>query len=260
VLSRYIHLVKLSKMMDEKTEQMDARDLVQHVETRELEERLPLRALVIFRHAAAREMQNEARARQQQALAAEDKARRAATRAAGGKGTWWGWLGGLEKETRARADSIGGAAGADGHGHGHGEGSTAASEGNEAADEEDVSIASIIASLERQQQQEETAGSTSATLFRLALQTSASIDTFVMGQPVASATGALKVLMEVTTFGVVTSAFMKDVVVVDRCDHRRLFGSLTDALMFVSRMSTRQVHAHPADTDRPRRQAWSPQQ
>ena len=103
-----------------------------------------------------------------------------------------------------------------------------------------------------------TAGSTSATLFRLALL----LDTFVMDQPVALATGALKVLMEVTTLGVVTSAFKKDVVVVDRCAHRRLFGSLTitDALMFVSRMSTRQVDADPADTDRSRRQAWSPQQ
>ena len=220
---RYIQLVRMSKTVDENTGMMDVRNLTERVETRELEERMPLRALVIFRHAAAREMQNEAKARtiqQQHAQAIEDKAKRAAARAAG-KGTWWGWLGGLEKEAegRGRADSIVNATDSDGSP------SIAGSDGlsvidtkaaTAAREEEDVSISSIIASLEKQQQEEGTT-TTSATMFRLSLTTSASINFFVLGSPVASATAALSVLMEVTTWGVVVTAHMKDLLLVDQC-------------------------------------------
>ena len=219
---RYIQLVRMSKTVDEHTGMMDVRNLTDRIESRELEERMPLRALVIFRHAAAREMQNEAKARtiqQQHALAAEDKAKRAAARAAG-KGTWWGWLGGLEKEVegRGRSDSIVNTdsdgspsiAGSDGSSVMDKNAATAASE------EEDVSIASIITSLEKQQQEEGTT-TTSATMFRLSLTTSASINFFVLGMPVASATAALSVLMEVTTWGVVVTAHMKDLLLVDQC-------------------------------------------
>ena len=211
----------MSKTVDEHTGMMDVRNLTDRIESRELEERMPLRALVIFRHAAAREMQNEAKARtiqQQHALAAEDKAKRAAARAAG-KGTWWGWLGGLEKEVegRGRSDSIVNTdsdgspsiAGSDGSSVMDKNAATAASE------EEDVSIASIITSLEKQQQEEGTT-TTSATMFRLSLTTSASINFFVLGMPVASATAALSVLMEVTTWGVVVTAHMKDLLLVDQ--------------------------------------------
>ena len=219
---RYIQLVRMSKTVDEHTGVMDVRNLTERIESRELEERMPLRALVIFRHAAAREMQNEAKARtiqQQHALAAEDKAKRAAARAAG-KGTWWGWIGGLEKEaeSRSRSDSIVNTdsdgspsiAGSDGTSANDKKAATAASE------EEDVSIASIISSLEKQQQEEGTT-TTSATMFRLSLTTSASINFFVLGMPVASATAALSVLMEVTTWGVVVTAHMKDLLLVDQC-------------------------------------------
>jgi vacuolar protein sorting-associated protein 13A/C len=58
---RYIHLVKLSKTMSQETGQLDIRSVPEKRESRDLEERMPLRSLVIFRHAAAREMQNEAK-------------------------------------------------------------------------------------------------------------------------------------------------------------------------------------------------------
>jgi hypothetical protein len=57
----------------------------------------------------------------------------------------------------------------------------------------------------------------SAALFRLSLRTSASLDVSVGEAPVASATMALSVLAEVTTWGVSATVQMRDLKVVDRC-------------------------------------------
>jgi hypothetical protein len=82
--------------------------------------------------------------------------------------------------------------------------------------EGDVSIASIISSLEKEG---ETAVdvSSKAVLFRLTLTTSATLDMAVAGMPIASATMALTTLAEITTWGVTATVNMRDVQVLDMC-------------------------------------------
>ncbi len=63
----YMDLVKLSKTLDRDTGWMDSRSSLQKNHMQELEEKIPLTNLIVFRHLAAREMQVEAHTRRQTA-------------------------------------------------------------------------------------------------------------------------------------------------------------------------------------------------
>lgn len=208
----YIRLVKLSKTYSEETGCIDCRTASEKREARELEERMPLRSLVIFRHAAAKEMHSDARKKylqlQKEAI---EKGHRLVSQRGNRQRTWIGWAAGLEGESSTsekspikKTDMSSPAKSVDG---------TRDVEKDEL--EGDVSIASIISSLEREDEAVDL--TKSAALFRLSLRTSASLDVSVGEAPVASATMALSVLAEVTTWGVSAAVQMRALKVVDRC-------------------------------------------
>jgi anti-sigma28 factor (negative regulator of flagellin synthesis) len=227
---RYINLVKLSKTCDEHTGVMDIRSLEDKKEAQELEERMPLRSLVIFRHAAAREMQSEAqRAFQQLERDAIQKGlAKPMRREDGGQRTWMGWVAGLEggdaKDKNVLTTLEDNALKADKQSDNLDDNATKlqvdSSEDTEnrySEDAEDLSIASIMSSLEREGQHENSSSPTSVALFQLSLTTSASLDIAVGGVPVISSSMALTVLAKVTTWGVTATVHMRDLLVVDMC-------------------------------------------
>jgi hypothetical protein len=223
---RYINLVKLSKTCDEDTGVIDIRSLKDRRETQELEERMPLRSLVIFRHAAAREMQGEAqRAFQQLERDAMIKGSHKPIRRVISR-TWMGWVQGLEGDSNKSVVSTleDNSLKADKQTDDSDDPTTELQVDSSAdtgknrylEDAEDVSIASIMSSLEREEQQN-ASNLTSATLFQLSLTTSASLDIAVGGVPVISSSMALTVLAKVTTWGVSATVHMRDLLVVDMC-------------------------------------------
>jgi anti-sigma28 factor (negative regulator of flagellin synthesis) len=227
---RYINLVKLSKTCDEDTGVMDIRSLEDKKEAQELEERMPLRSLVIFRHAAARAMQSEAqRAFQQLKRDAIKKGLyKPMRREGGGQRTWMGWVAGLEGgdakdknvlttlednylEADKQPDNLD-----DNATKLQGNSSEDTEKNRYSEDAEDLSIASIMSSLEREGH-ENSSSLTSAALFQLSLTTSASLDIFVGGVPVISSSMALTIFAKVTTWGVSATVHMRDLLVVDMC-------------------------------------------
>jgi Vacuolar sorting-associated protein 13, N-terminal/N-terminal region of Chorein or VPS13 len=209
----YIRLVKLSKTYSEETGFIDCRTASEKREARELEERMPLRSLVVFRHAAAKEMHSDARKKylqlQREAI---EKGHRLVSQRGNRQRTWIGWAAGFEGEPSTSEQSSPSK-------RSDIESPMKSVEGTRDAEKDelegDVSIASIISSLEREDEAVDL--TKSAALFRLSLRTSASLDVSVGEAPVASATMALSVLAEVTTWGVSATVQMRDLKVVDRC-------------------------------------------
>ena len=226
---RYIRFVKLSKTVNEKTGVMDVRTEDEKRESRELEERMPLRSLVIFRHAAAKEMQLDAKKRyqQQEQQALADGLKYSLRNPGSVQRTWIGWAAGFEGQTPLKAPTMIDIDDHESEGIVNGDveeirtgrdiGSGKEREKEEERNREsegDVSIASIISSIEKDA--DETADtSRSSSLFRLSLTTSASLDVSVGRVPVASATMALTVLSEVTTWGISAAIHMRSLLVTD---------------------------------------------
>lgn len=257
--SKYIQLVKLSHTLDPTSGHMDIRAMEQKREAQELEERMPLRSLIIFRYAAAREMQEEAQNRYKQLelqLEPSVKSVSASVKQSPAAGrTWMGWIAGLEvgdsgtvedsikskedttntfhtgeetiesEDTRVTPTTTqnnnAGTSSAKGQlKSGSASKTTGDRDGGvsrqKKLEEEDVSIESIISSLEKEQE-EVSDISGSSVLFRASLTTSASLDVAVGGAPVATATMALTVLAEVTTWGISATVEMRDLLVIDKC-------------------------------------------
>jgi vacuolar protein sorting-associated protein 13A/C len=204
---RYIQLVKQSKMVlidNEKNNDLSVED---KREMLELEERLPLRSLVIFRQKAAKEIQLEATARHYrlrgQALAkglqmkepSEIQHKPVENR------TWmeWAYSAKTDEKIQKKTDK----------------------KGDVVEDEGDVSIESIIASMEKQVGAQaidiDKGVNKKIPLYKLSLATSASVDISVGGQPVATATMALEVSGEVNSWGQYATIHMRDLLVIDRC-------------------------------------------
>ena len=218
---RYIRFVKLSKTVNEKTGVMDVRTADEKRESRELEERMPLRSLVIFRHAAAKEIQSDAKKRyqQQEERAQADGLKNSLRNPGSVQRTWIGWAAGFEAQTLSKEPNV---MNIDDDGSQEFVKSEAEEmrTGRETEREKkresegDVSIASIISSIEKDA--DETADiSKSSSLFRLSLTTSASLDVSVGRVPVASATMALTVLSEVSTWGISAAIHMRSLLVTD---------------------------------------------
>jgi vacuolar protein sorting-associated protein 13A/C len=203
---RYIQLVKQSKMVlidDEKKGVLSVED---KREMLELEERLPLRSLVIFRQKAAKEIQSEATARQYrlrgQALAKglQMKEPLQIQHKPVENRTWmeWAYSAKTDEKIQKKSDKKG-----------------------DVEDEGDVSIESIIASMEKQVGAQaidvDKGVHTKIPLYKLSLATSASADMGVGGQPVATATMALDLIGEINSWGQSATIHMRDLLVIDRC-------------------------------------------
>ena len=226
----YIRFVKLSKSVDENTGVMDVRSADEKRQARELEERMPLRSLVIFRHAAAREMQVEAKKRYLQQIqeALADGLKHPLRNPGPVHRTWLGWAAGFEGDLTSTAALNSHAqpnmTSSDGNGNdGSGEEEEKKDEKEIEIERErekkiesegDVSIASIISSLEKKD--DEIDLSKSASLFRLSLTTSASLDISVGCIPVSSATMALTIICDVTTWGISAAVHMRGLLVTDK--------------------------------------------
>ena len=216
---RYITLVKLSKSVSEEYGIVDVRTADEKNEARQLEQRMPLRSLVMFRHFAAKEMYDDLRKKRLEfkrnsVLRGVDMSAHGPGKGQGqGQRTWVRWLAGLEATAAVisnTADDI------DLSVFNIPESPSKNKVENRRELEGDVSIASIISSLEKEEEPAMDLSS-KAVLFRLALTTSASLDMAVAGVPVASATMALSTLAEITTWGVTATVLMRDVQVLDMC-------------------------------------------
>ena len=216
---RYITLVKLSKSVSEEYGIVDARTADEKNEARQLEQRMPLRSLVMFRHFAAKEMYDDLRKKRLELkrtsiLRGVDKSAHGPGKGQGqGQRTWVRWLAGLEANAAVisnTTDDI------DLSALNIPESPSRSKIENRRELEGDVSIASIISSLEKEEEPAVDLSS-KAVLFRLALTTSASLEMAVAGVPVASATMALSTLAEITTWGVTATVLMRDVQVLDMC-------------------------------------------
>lgn len=204
---RYTQLVKQSKILQVDGEKNRDLSFEDKREMQELEERLPLRSLVIFRQKAAKEIQLEATARQHrlrgQALAKglqlkeplPIKQKPAENR------TWVEWAYSVKSDETGQKRSE--------------------KKGNAMEDEGDVSIESIIASMEKQignQAIEIDKGiRKKIPLYKMSLTTSASVDIGVGGKPVATATMALNLSGEINSWGQSATIHMRDLLVIDRC-------------------------------------------
>ena len=212
---RYINLVKLSKSVSDEYGIVDMRTADEKNEARQLEQRMPLRSLVMFRHFAAKEMHDDLRKRRLELKRNSILKGYDATVQGAGKGqrTWVRWLAGIEATAAVISSST------DESDVGVVENAESPNKGkiqNLRELEGDVSIASIISSLEKEGEIAVDVSS-KAVLFRLTLTTSASLDMAVAGMPVASATMALTTLAEITTWGVTATVNMRDVQVLDMC-------------------------------------------
>lgn len=196
---RYLRLVRLSRLIDEVTGKDNLLTPNELEEMKELEQRIPLHALIIFRHIAAKESAamriKQAKLKQ---LAQEQTIRDVDATANGGK-SWWGWVGG-EGVKNASSSGIGKGVGDDSN---------------------DVPIASILEKLgsdgSSTSEQQTKEGQTSNVLFELMLQSSSTIDLYSFGKPIIKAAMAIKVVASVSGLGISTQADLTDILVEDKC-------------------------------------------
>lgn len=176
---RYIELVKLSKTQDEETGNLDVRTFEEIAEMRELDERLPLHSLLLFRYLAAREMQLEAYHIEQQ-----EKIRLRKEQAS----TWWRWMSRqqpIDEDIEFRDYSA----------------------------EDDVPIASIIKALKGSQSEND---NKNATIVRMSLISSATLDIAIDENIVASAAMSVSALAKVTSVGLTASCDLSNMLVQDK--------------------------------------------
>ena len=188
--TQYIRLVKLSKTVNEEGH-LDMRSEEERAVQSGIESLLPLRTLVIFRHAAAKELTSE-HVKYELAHGTRmisDKQVQNEPR------TWLGWM------KSSRVGNVVGEKRLTEYGEeGHGEG--------------DLSIESIVSSLEHKESYDDGGESTQ---YKLYLTTSASLNLLVNGKPIIYATAALSALAEQTSQGLSATIDMRDLLVKDMC-------------------------------------------
>jgi hypothetical protein len=190
---RYIKLVKKTKTIDDSTGWLGICSSEERKELKELEVRLPLHALMIFRHMSAKEMQNDVKIKQ-----LEMKNQRQIEQA----GSWWNWSSNYEDSSDSEDDNK-----------------------NEDIDQEfgeDLSISSIINELEKPFKcnksniiDDDNIENDSA-LIRVSLKTSASLNLSSHGKSIASAAMAVSILSNVSISGSLTALCeLNDMLVID---------------------------------------------
>ena len=188
--SQYIRLVKKSKTFDE-SGHMDIRSAEEELLQRGIETLLPLRTLVIFRHAAAKELIIEHSKNE----VAQGRKITSQKQVQNEPRTWLGWM----KSSKTSNSSIE---------------RQLSEQGEEGDGEGDLSIESIVSSLEHKESYEDSGESTQ---YKLHLTTSASLNLLVNKEPVIYATAALSVQAEQTPQGLSATVYMRDLLVEDMC-------------------------------------------
>lgn len=174
---RYIELIKRYKTQNEETGELDARNLQEIYEMNDLEERLPLHVLLLFRYLAAKEMQLEAKQIEQQ-----ERVRLRKEQAS----TWWWRMSRQPVEEDLDLKNYSG--------------------------DDDVPIANIIQALNQTGDSEYK----DATLVRLSLVSSATLDIAVENKIIASAAMSVSVLAKVTNLGLSASCNLSEMLVQDK--------------------------------------------
>lgn len=188
---RYIHLVILSKTANPTSLYEDSLTDSEREEMYELEERLPLNTLIIFRHMAAREM-DEALKKSAAAAAGQSSSKRKSVKKQ--ERTWVGWLSG---EAAAASSSV-----------------EQQSEDGE-ADGGEISISSILQVLE--ESNTKSFDTVHATFMCLKLTSSASLEVSMYDVPIASAYMSLSALAKITTAGATAAIDLNNILAMDRC-------------------------------------------
>jgi Vacuolar sorting-associated protein 13, N-terminal/N-terminal region of Chorein or VPS13 len=184
----YIRLVKLSKTVDQDGH-MDIRTEGEKARSRVLEIWIPLRALVIFRHACAKELQKEAHERHEHLVkvALENGLKCPVLPVKEEPRSWMGWMRGTAKT---------------------------AGKVKEVTEDDDVSLESIITSLEHADGIVE---EDVTPEYKVCVTTSATLNLSVDGSQFATATMALSVVAETSAQGMTATAHLCDLLVIDKC-------------------------------------------
>lgn len=189
---KYIKLVKKTKTIDDNTGWLGICTPEERKELKELEIRLPLHALMIFRHMAAKEMQNDVKI-----IHLEMKNQRQIAQAA----SWWKWSTNNEDTSDSEDDNK-----------------------IENIDQElgdDLSISSIINELEKPFKNNKSniidnSIDNDSALMRVSLKTSASLNLSSHGKSIASAAMAVSVLTNISISGSITALCeLNDMLVID---------------------------------------------
>ena len=188
---RYVHLVKLSKSANPNNPYEDLLSSTERAEMVELEERLPLNTLIIFRHMASREMDEDSQKRSAAAAAAGTKQTSVKKK---NERTWAGWLAG---------EAAGGPRGEN------------SSKATSTLDDSEIPISSILKVLE--DTKDKAVESIHATFLSLKLTSSASLDLTMYDVPIASAYMSLSALAKITTAGATAKIDLSNILAVDRC-------------------------------------------
>lgn len=195
---RYIRLMKLSHTVDVGGH-MDIRSEAEKKETHDLEIWIPLRSLVIFRHACAKEMHTEA---------ADRHAKLMRESVASGltppvlkvvkpePRTWVSWMSGRQKSDLKEKGDV--------------------------PEEGDVSLESLIASVE---QSVGDVGQASP-VYDLSVTTSATLNLSVSGSPVVTATMAVTLQAASSSSGITATVHMRDLLVIDKCSSTPIISNI----------------------------------
>lgn len=185
---KYIRLLKLSKTFDADG-QIDVRSESEKRETLDLEIWIPLKSLVIFRHACAKEMRKEAADRHALLIkiAIENGQKPPVVQAVQTpQRSWVGWMTGSKKTD---------------------------TKGTAAAEDDDVSLESIVASLDHTDGEEVA----QSPVYKLLITTSAILNLSVGSVPVATATMAVTFAATSSSLGMTATAHMSNLLVIDKC-------------------------------------------
>ena len=185
----YIRLVKLSKTIDEDGH-MDLRTEEEKARTRVLEIWIPIRSLVIFRHACAKEMQADAHEKHEHLvrMALENGLKCPVIAVKEEPRSWVGWMRGTAK--------------------------TPTNKVKEATEEDDdVSLESIITSLEHADGIVEDI----TPEYKVCVTTSATLNLSVDGSQIATTTMALSLVAATSAEGMTATAHLCDLLVIDKC-------------------------------------------
>ena len=185
----YIRLVKLSKTIDEDGH-MDLRTEEEKARTRALEIWIPIRSLVIFRHACAKEMQADAHEKHEDLvrMALENGLKCPVIAVKEEPRSWVGWMRGAAKTPTNKVKEV-------------------------TEEDDDVSLESIITSLEHADGIVEDI----TPEYKVCVTTSATLNLSVDGSQIATTTMALSVVAATSAEGMTATAHLCDLLVIDKC-------------------------------------------
>jgi len=204
---RYIKLVRLSKSADPSNSFKDSLTTANREEMEELEEKLSLQTIIIFRHLAADEMAldakkaREARELRNDLIQASTK-KQASKQVVVKERTWWDFFAGEPAPEPVEVEKAAPAAPPKGHAH--------------VNMSEDVSISSIISELEEYERSQKSKQTTHSMYMRLILESSATLQLSAYGVPVLHASMSVHALSRTSSQkGTILTLYLRGMKAVD---------------------------------------------